>query len=206
MRRLKRSIAGKTYDFSPMVRAQNDLYMVVPDGEKIVPSEDEEAGEPTTLSALREGRLTRAELQRCAMNICRFAMKTEAMRRLLGHPTEVTVESVPEGEDLSAVESVNFHPVPPEGLELDLSAVLPQRGGDYLFGLQVTPRTRYRIELKAASASGVLAQIPVSLFFTTIPVAEWMFGGGEGSEAVKTATFFSTTRNSVMRLHFGQSG
>ena len=206
VRRLKRSIEGKTYDFSPMVRAQNDLYMVVPDGEKTAPSEDGEAGEPTTLSALQGGRLTRAELQRCAMNICRFAMKTEAMKRLLGHPTEVTVENVPEGEDLSAVESVTFQPVPQEGLELDLSSVHPQRGEDYLFGLQVTPNTHYRIELKAESVSGVLAQIPVSLFFTTIPVAEWMFGGGEGKEAVKTAIFFSTTRNSVMRLHFGQSG
>lgn len=117
---------GELRDFSTMVRAQNDLYMVVPDGEDtegekpegqirtggttvqkpVEPggsggSSEEEfysAGKRfsfSTLTALEEGRITRAELQRNAANICRFVMKTEAMRRLEGNGTQVEVTCEP---------------------------------------------------------------------------------------------------------------
>ena len=61
-----------------MVRAQNDLYMVV---------ENLRAGEnpagDNTLEALAAGRLTRGELQRCAGNICRFILKAPVFARSL---------------------------------------------------------------------------------------------------------------------------
>ena len=59
-----------------MVRAQNDLYMVVPnDGAEINANGDD------TLKSLEEGRLTIGELQRCAANICRFLMESPAFGR-----------------------------------------------------------------------------------------------------------------------------
>lgn len=60
---------------SPMVRAQNDVYMVVTNGTAGDNTQDDLA------SALAEGRLTRAELQRNAANICRYAMSVDAMDR-----------------------------------------------------------------------------------------------------------------------------
>jgi beta-glucosidase len=59
-----------------MVRAQNDLYMVVSNF-----GAAENASGDDTLDALARGTLTRAELQRSAANICRFLMQTAAMAR-----------------------------------------------------------------------------------------------------------------------------
>lgn len=59
-----------------MVRAQNDLYMVVNNnGAEINAFGDD------SVEALGTGRLTVGELQRSAMNICRFLMRTPAFGR-----------------------------------------------------------------------------------------------------------------------------
>ncbi|MBB6634298.1 glycoside hydrolase family 3 C-terminal domain-containing protein [Cohnella thailandensis] len=59
-----------------MVRAQNDLYMVVSNyGAEINAYED------NTLESLEAGTLTRGELQRSAMNICRFIMNAPVSSR-----------------------------------------------------------------------------------------------------------------------------
>ena len=67
----------KTYT-SYMIRSQNDLYMVVEnDG-----AESNSMGDDT-LEALEKGTLTIGELQRCAMNICRFINNAPVMNRPL---------------------------------------------------------------------------------------------------------------------------
>ena len=60
-----------------MVRSQNDLYMVVNN----YGAEDNVYGDYTT-PALDNGTLEIGELQRCAMNICSFLMKTSAFSRI----------------------------------------------------------------------------------------------------------------------------
>lgn len=59
-----------------MVKAQNDLYMVVANyGAKINASND------NTIGSLKKGELTVQELQQCAINICEFIMHTPAFFR-----------------------------------------------------------------------------------------------------------------------------
>lgn len=61
---------------SSMIRAQNDLYMVVTNyGAEFNVFAD------NTIASLQEGKLTRGELQRCAMNICRFLMAAPVFSR-----------------------------------------------------------------------------------------------------------------------------
>lgn len=61
-----------------MVRAQNDLFMVVRNDQAALnPNND------NMLAALESGELTLGELQRVAMNICRFILATPAMGRPL---------------------------------------------------------------------------------------------------------------------------
>ncbi|KWX74056.1 beta-glucosidase [Paenibacillus riograndensis] len=69
-----------------MVRAQNDLYMVVSNYGSEVNAYDD-----NTLDSLDNGTLTRGELQRSAMNICRFIMNAPVFSR--PHVSEETVES-----------------------------------------------------------------------------------------------------------------
>jgi beta-glucosidase len=59
-----------------MVRAQNDLYMVVNNnGAEINSRED------NTMEALQNGTLTVGELQRCAINICKFILNAPVIAR-----------------------------------------------------------------------------------------------------------------------------
>jgi beta-glucosidase len=61
-----------------MLRAQNDLYMVVEnEAAERNPMEDD------SLQALAQGELTLGELQRSAMNICRFILNAPVMQRPL---------------------------------------------------------------------------------------------------------------------------
>ena len=63
-----------------MVKAQNDMYMVTPDS-----STTSAANTSTTLdmaARLEDGYITRAELQRSAVNICNYLLKSQAFARL----------------------------------------------------------------------------------------------------------------------------
>lgn len=68
---------SKTYT-SYMLRAQNDLYMVVDND-----GAERNAMKDDTLEALKSGKLNLAELQRSAMNICRFILNAPVMERPL---------------------------------------------------------------------------------------------------------------------------
>lgn len=71
-----------------MVRAQNDLYMVVANG-----GSEENVYEDNTLEALEKGKLTVGELQRCAMNILNFLLQAPAAKRALKTPEEIEEEN-----------------------------------------------------------------------------------------------------------------
>lgn len=63
---------------SYMVRSQNDLYMCVENDKA-----QSGGNNDNTLAALNDGTLTIGELQRCAMNICRFILDAPVMQRPL---------------------------------------------------------------------------------------------------------------------------
>jgi len=71
-----------------MVRAQNDLYMVIPDG---YAATHRNRGNATfnTISSLTSGNLTLGELQRSAKNIVKFLMQSPAFARTANIPYKV---------------------------------------------------------------------------------------------------------------------
>lgn len=82
-------------DFASMARAQNDLYMVCEEADKNLTGDN-------TLAELRSGGLTRGELQRNAMNICRHIMSLPAFRRSIGKQPEVEIINRPPEDDVAA--------------------------------------------------------------------------------------------------------
>lgn len=64
-----------------MIRAQNDLYMVVENDSAENHATENHAMADNTLDALQKGTLTVGELQRSAMNICRFIIEAPVMAR-----------------------------------------------------------------------------------------------------------------------------
>ena len=70
----RRGQAPDKRDLAAMAMAQNDVYMVCSDGEK---------HDDNTLESLKEGELTRAELQRNAANVLGVVLRSNAMKRLM---------------------------------------------------------------------------------------------------------------------------
>ncbi len=70
-----------------MIRAQNDIYKVVTNDGALSNLDNDNIE-----TALTDGSLTLGELQRCAMNICNFAINTKAIERFTGKQRIAKVE------------------------------------------------------------------------------------------------------------------
>jgi beta-glucosidase len=79
--------AGNKNNLKAMVRAQNDIYMVCPDT----------LNEPhNIIEGLKEGYVTRGELERSASNLLKFIMQTPTFKRYIA------------GEDMSTEEKIDY--------------------------------------------------------------------------------------------------
>ena len=135
-------------DFAAMARAQNDVYMVCPDGEK---------NDDNTLVALENGGIERCELQRNAANICGFLLHTNALKRAEGIGDTVKVINR-EDEEQEDDKPVQFYKVDRD-ITLDLSDVDTKKGTSYSFALDLSNFGIYRVIVTASSTQSELAQI-----------------------------------------------
>ena len=190
-------VAAERTNLAAMAKAQNDIYMVCQEAEKNSSGDD-------TMQALAEGRLTRGELQRNAMNICRFLMKTHAFERMNG--TETRVEVIGGSESYRQEEQdVIFYSVKDE-ITINLEAVKTAKNSDFVFALDLERLGKYRVELTAGSKLGELAQIPVTLFYQSVPFAVFTFFGTEGKWDTIQKEVVLHNKYAVLRLHFTQNG
>ena len=88
-----------------MLRAQNDLYMVVPThGAKRNQQND------NTVESLKNGELTLGELQRSVMNILNFILKAPVMKRPFNEVNVIEVtQSITTGDLYSIEEDIVFN-------------------------------------------------------------------------------------------------
>ncbi len=186
-------------NFAAMTRTQNDVYMVC------ASSAENTIGD-NTLSSLENGTLTRGELRRNAGNICAMLMNTRAMERLLGIAEPIEIINRPYESESFTAEDVEFIPTKNGEVTIPLDKVAAERGGSYVFALDVDKFGLYEITLAAGSNLSETAQIPVTLFTTGIPSAVFTFNGtnGEVHEIVRPKKLFS--RFVACRLYFGGSG
>ncbi len=185
-------------DFAAMVRAQNDLYMVCPNGEK------NESGD-NTLDALSENKVARSELQRSAINICTNAMHSEAMRRLNGTETEVEIINRPKDADDVNLEDVEFKII--EGdTDFDLTYQETKAGSNYILAWDVRKLGTYEITLTGSSDLGELAQLPCTLLYQGIPVASFTFHGTDGKDMEIKRTMIIPHRFCIGRLQCFANG
>lgn len=137
-----------------MVRAQNDLFMVVKDSEAN-PLNDHLA------EGVEAGTVTRSDYLRSAANICRVLMKLPTMERFLGRG-EPDQESPAENEESPPFDLI-YQKIGKE-FRLDLSQLRAGKGETSLFGLFFEEQAFYDLTIRLRSDSGAVAQIPVSLF------------------------------------------
>uniref|UniRef100_UPI0026F27385 glycoside hydrolase family 3 protein n=1 Tax=Ruminococcus flavefaciens TaxID=1265 RepID=UPI0026F27385 len=128
--------------YVPMAKAQNDVYMVCSDSSCV----DEDID-----SAVKNGELTRGELQRNARNILGFILGTQAMKRLDGEEDTVEIINRNDGDEASD-EPVVFYDLDNE-LELDLSGVKCQKGKNHSFAVIVKKQGWYNVTVTAESSA-----------------------------------------------------
>lgn len=182
-------------DLAAMARAQNDVYMVCPDGEK---------NDDNTLAALENGGIERCELQRNAANICGFLLHTNALKRAEGIVDTVKVINR-EDEEQEDDKPVQFYKVDRD-ITLDLSDVDTKKGTSYSFALDLSNFGIYRVIVTASSTQSELAQIPMTLFSMGTAVGTFTFNGtgGKAVSMEKETPMFS--RFTTFRIYFAQNG
>lgn len=188
-------------DHSVMARSQNDIYMVCSNVERKF------LDEADTYKELTEGdgsRITRAELQRNAENILRFAMNTPAMDRLTGNAAEVThIDDPFKGDDVSVDPDMVYD------LGDELVIERPENtwaDKDLVFGVTPQKQGFYEMEMIGCCELNSLAQVPMQMYISSIPFAVVTWNGTDGEDVSLKKEILFLTRNGVMRIHFSAPG
>lgn len=182
-------------DFAAMASAQNDVYMVCPDGEK---------NNDNTLAALESGTIERAELQRNAANICGFLLGTNALKRAQGvdEPVKVINREADVQEDDKPVQ---FYKVDRD-ITIDLSDIPTQKGTSYSFALDLSNFGTYKVTVTASSTQSELAQIPMTLFNMGTASGTFTFNGTNGKPVSISKETPMFSRFTTFRIYFAQNG
>jgi beta-glucosidase len=178
----------------PMVRAQNDLYMVCENPE-------ENSCEDNTLKGLAEGKITRGELQRNAANILKFIMDSAVMERDLSGTGEESDAAESAEEPVNVMEYYDLTELD----AIDLSEVDTSKGESVVFGIIRGERGIYKLKLELKASGGEVAQVPVSLFVNNkLDSTITINGTGEWQTVEKEISLWS--KNNYIKLYFAQSG
>ena len=186
-------------NFAVMLRAQNDVYMCCPDGKT-------DASGENTFAALKDGTLTRAELQRTAINVCSHVMHTIAMKRLLGTDEGIEIINRPASPDDIKMEDVSFVELGKDELVIDLTYQECKANTNYVLALDVKELGAFEASLTGSSELGELAQLPVTMFFQGIPMTSFTFNGTGGKDVTITKEIPLVTRFSICRLFVASNG
>ena len=196
--------AGSTKHVAAMVRAQNDVFMVVTDPEH-------NSGGDDLAVALNEGRLTRGELQRSAANICRFLLQTPAFRRSIGRTSTLDdqLEAMAE-QDMQQAAQNGLPLTLRDGTAIDIAAIDNGYRRTTAFRVTAAEGGSYTLHLRCRAMPGnsPLAQIPVSVFAGRAFLKTMTITGAQadwcdfsvGLPALNTGDEF------FLRFYFGQSG
>ena len=188
-------------DHSVMARSQNDVYMVCTSVEK------ENLLESDTYKELTEGDgslITRAELQRNAANILNFAMNTPAMDRVEGNEIQINHIDSPFSDDDVEVDTDVFYSMTDE-VTIECKTKT-SRGKDFVFGITCEKQGYYGLEFTGYSNLGELAQIPMTVYITSIPCAVITWNGTNGELVTKSCECMMYAKNCVFRAHFASGG
>lgn len=186
---------------SVMARSQCDVYMVCSNVEReaLLDSDTYE-----NLTAGRTDLITRAELQRNAANILRFAMNTPAMDAVMGNKPVVKHIDCPFSDDtIEAKVDLYYNIDVQPTIEVDMDTT---DGKDYVIGVTSDTPGVYECEMIASSELEPLAQLPITLYYTSIPLRVVTFNGSNGEDMSRKVEFLLLNKHSIYRLHFGKRG
>ncbi len=159
-------VAGGTADAkntAAMIRAQNDLYMVVSNN-----GAETNADGDNTLDAIAKGSLTIGELQRSALTICRFLTHTPAFRQA-NSPTgqRSQIHALPFSQEFENV---------PAGIDSLKITCLPEE----ISRFQIEERGTYSVSVHFISHSADMAQSTTNLLLNHVLLSTLQTNGTKG--------------------------
>ncbi|MDD3416548.1 MAG: glycoside hydrolase family 3 C-terminal domain-containing protein [Lachnospiraceae bacterium] len=182
-----------------MVRAQNDVYMVVADSQSNSSSDN-------TREALDKGVITRGELLRNAENICRVVMKSPAMDRFLDRNKDEWKEyNCPEEQEGTLYEMPSA--VVKEEVCLDITGLHTEKESNVQYALKIPTKGQYLLSFQMKSDASELAQMSMTIFMNNQIKDTITISGTEGkwiNRELQIEVFVSI--DNYLRLYFGQSG
>lgn len=181
---------------APMVRAQNDLYMVTRNA-----SENKDDLE----NALEKGRLTRGELVRCAKNILRFLLRSPVMERAAGREQKVEIINAPEDQQLTTDFDVRYYRITGP-TEISLKGIPHEAGDSWMFGISTRAMGDIRISLTVAADFDELAQMSATIFLDNKIFGTYTFNGSKGKDVTIARDGNIFDFHHYIRIYFAQSG
>ncbi|MBQ7906461.1 MAG: glycoside hydrolase family 3 protein [Clostridia bacterium] len=141
-----------TSDFASMVKAQNDIYMVM---------ENAKTNGDNLPKALESGYLTVAELQVCAKRICEFVMHTHAYERFKANGFKYDIGDL-DTSNMTAELTIN-------GVEMGVATEV-----------EFTKAGKYILELEFTTPQSALAQIKIPMLLDKTEALTLVAKGTEG--------------------------
>ncbi len=186
---------------APMISAQNDLYMVVPDVLS-TPIND------NLLEQLAKGKISRSQLQRNSINILKFILNAPIMQHALNKVEQQELEAMNGVTVFDVNEQDVFELNVLDGkAELNLEHIKIRQGESTIFALNGLEAGEYRIFLELSSELDVLAQLPISVFLNSRFIETISMNGTEGATITKKRELgYIQSGKQFLRLFYGADG
>lgn len=186
---------------APMIRAQNDVYMVYEDAERNTNMDNAEEG-------LKNGFITRGELLRNAANICRVVMKSAVMKRTLGiEEYEIEEKNKPESKFEKEIFMGRTELEIGKPCLLNLEGMSTDGGTNVQFPIKLAERGRHMMSIKMKSSLGEVAQMNLTVSINKTIMGVINMNGTNDEWIVKEIPFqLHSAQESYFDFYFGQSG
>ncbi len=188
---------------APMASAQNDIYMCVSGKVETNPERDDME------AALADGRITRYDLQRNAKNILNYILKSPAILHKAGRidPEELDEMNKKGDNEFSMAELIFYNVDEEDQIVIDGSELNPRSGNSDVFGIVVEKMGRYSITFEMKSELGVLAQLPITIYYDNAMKNMISVQGSEGKDIIKTVSLGAIAGNNhFIKLYYGANG
>jgi beta-glucosidase len=176
-----------------MVRAQNDVYMVVENALN-------NSTKDNTSESLAKGLLMRGELQRSAKNICNVLLQSHSFRRLLRGEHILTQSSSTFNQTQSTLTKIEAN------TEIMLDGVDTSSGNEKSWELDVVNGGDYTLVFTVMSNLNPLAQLPINVLINDQFSSTFVFNGTDGQFTTREKQLSLTSGAQKLTFAFPQSG
>lgn len=193
---------GDATDMASIVKAQNDLYMVTS-------SAADNTNKDNLEEALRNGTITRGELQRNAANICKFIMNKPVFNRFIEIDNELDIQLAAEADD----DDVEFDNIIDCRIdESGKASVNPDvintgRNCSNTISVAFKERGDYKLKMTVrVNADSELAQVPMSIFRDKSLIQMATLTGADSEWRTIEVPLEGCAQTFFLKLYFAQDG